>query len=431
MPTRGRADPTAPTSGARVRLPLMLLAAVVVWHGRASTSLAQAPVVVWAAGPTASTGRAELWARRVTRGLERDGLVVSESVDEWARLPPGASRARVDQIASVERAVAEAQALAAALEEAAALVRLAAAEAIARDAIDVPGAVAWYVEVELELAALAHQLDEPSLARACLARAASLAPERHLHAAEAPPDLVAMHDAARSAQRTGPTASTTVDAPGARPASVFVDDILLGPAPARIDVVAGLHAIRVEAPGHVSWARLVELSPGARPPIDVTLAPEPAVAAAREARALAERLELDDIPAALSRAHAEGRAPRALVLVVAGAGVLDRALAIACDPVSCRAPVRLEGTEPARLDRMEREPPATPSAFAALDGWLDEPLPLDFEPPVPPAPEWWTEWWPWAGLGVVVAGGLAAGVGAALAEPTPRGLVIAVTVDPP
>lgn len=414
-----------------VRRPLcatFVVLAGLLANGRA---LAQAPVVVWAAGPNASSGRAELWARRVARGLEHEGLAVSSSADEWARLSGGAARERIDEIAEVERAIAEAQDLAAALAEAAALVRLAAAEARARDAIDVPGALAWYVELELELAALAHQLGQPALARACLARAASLAPERHLHPAEAPPELVAMHDAERSARRAQPMAAATVDAPGVSGATVFVDDVAFGPAPARIAVAAGLHAIRVEARGHLAWARFVELSPGARPPIDVTLAPERAVATAREARTLAADLRLDAIPARLAELAAVGRGPRALVLVVAGSGVLDRAAAYACDAVACHAPVHLEGTEAARLDRLESQPAVREPGSTDLFAWLDEAIAPGAPLPPPPPGEWWTEWWPWAGLGVVAAGALATGLGVGLAQEAPPGVVFHVTVEVP
>ncbi len=393
--------------------------------------VAQAPVVVWAAGPNASSGRAELWVRRVARGLEHEGLVVSGSSDDWARLPEGTARERIAEVAEIERAIAEAQALAATLAEAAALVRLSAAEASAREAIDVPGAVAWYVELELEIAALAHQLGQPALARACLARAASLAPERHLHPAEAPPELVALHDAARSARRARAMATATVDAPGVAGASVFVDDIAFGPAPARVELVSGVHAIRIEAPGHLAWARLVELPPGARPPIDVTLAPERAVATAREARVLATELRLDALPGRLAELGAVGRGPRALVLVVAGAGVLDRAAAYACDAVACHAPVHLEGTEAARLERLESRPRALAPGSSELFAWLDEALAPGAPSPPPPSGEWWAEWWPWAGLGVVAAGALATGLGVALTEAAPPGVVFHVTVETP
>lgn len=403
-----------------------LFAAVVVGVVHAPAARAQGPIVVWTAGSTAASGRAELWARRVARGLEREDVVIAETTDAWAHAT-GIARERVDRVADIERAIAEAHALAAAVEEGAALVRLMDAEVRARDVIDVPGAVAWYAEVELELATLAHQLGEPALARACLARAAALAPDRALEAAEAPPELVALHDEARRAERARSASAVTVAA-GVEGATVYVDDQLVGASPARVRVRSGTHALRVVAPGHLPWARLVEISPGARPDIEVTLSPEPAVALAREARSLAEDLRLGEIPHVLGALAAEGHAPRALVLVVAGSGVLDRALAFVCIEGGCRRPVRLEGTEAAALATLEEAAWLEADAEPAMLAWLDEPLPIGEVPP--PPVEWWQEWWPWATLGAVAAGGLAVGLGVGLYEPPARGLTVVVTFEP-
>ena len=61
-----------------------MFAVAVAMELTSSPARAQAPVVVWTAGPTAPTGRAELWAGRVARalGLTRahDGLDLVSSV---------------------------------------------------------------------------------------------------------------------------------------------------------------------------------------------------------------------------------------------------------------------------------------------------------------------------------------------------------------
>jgi hypothetical protein len=221
----------------------------------------------------------------------------------------------------------------------------------------------------------------------------------------------------------------TVSAVGDLGAAVYVDDVLAGEAPTRLEVPSGTHALRIEAPGHLPWARLVELSPGVRPDMEVTLSTEAGVALARDARTLAEDLSLEALAAVLSALEATGRGPRALVLVVAGGGVLDRALALVCTEAGCRAPVRLEGTEAADLEALEGADRLEHGGVSRDLAWLDEALPIDETVPPPPPFEWWGEWWPWATLGVLAAGGLAAGIGAAVYEPPQPALVIVIEPD--
>ncbi|MCZ7678258.1 MAG: PEGA domain-containing protein [Sandaracinaceae bacterium] len=183
-----------------------------------------------------------------------------------------------------------------------------------------------------------------------------------VQAAEARPDLVARSRAAVQAAITGPRGRFEVraDAEGAR---VFLDDRPLGALPRVVEATVGPHVVRVDAPGHASFAQLVEVLEGDRAPIAVELAPtselaaaERALAAAREGRARA----VADALGALA-------APVSVWLVWAGAGARDRAVAVA---------LRARGLRPAPAARAGRRGRAArrragrggPRTGAGLDG---------------------------------------------------------------
>ncbi|UJR82621.1 PEGA domain-containing protein [Sandaracinus amylolyticus] len=387
---------------------------------------ADAPHVVWiASAPEGEVaGRARRWQRRVARALERAGAEVTIEAEQWVLDEPGSAETRVARLADVERLVREAHDARAELDSHGALARLADAERIARSVLDVPGASAWYAEVQIALAVTAAELGQSGLAEAALARASTIDPSRVLGAAEAPPALVARAASIARAIATGPRGrfELRTDVPGA---IVSLDGRVIGEAPARIETSVGAHVLRVDAPGHRAWARLVDVLEGARAPIAVTLAPEPVLVAARSLRDASDAGALEHVASLLAELSRDGHAPRALWLVEASAGATDRALVVACRAEGCSEPVRID------VARVESALPHDPDlvgaplgarALADARAWLDEPIPV--APPPPPAAEWWQEPWPWVIAGVVIAGAIGATIGATWPEPQQRETLI-------
>jgi len=405
FPQHARASSLEP----RVRGPLVAVALVTIamLSCIAMPAAAQrAPVIAWTAGEPALAGRAELWARRVERALEREGAWVVTEDETWAYAPAGFARANLAEVQAIELLLFLSRTRASELDEQGALAALIEAERRGEAVVGLAGGAAWYAEVEVQIAIAAFQLGERSLARAALERAASIDPSRSIRLAEAPPELVALADRAVLSARTASVSRFEVRVVGAlTDARVFVDDAAAGSAPARIQIGAGLHALRVEAPGHRPWASLVRVLPGSREPIEVILSPQPAVALARELRVAVTRAELERIPALLGALADEGVVLEQLVLVAVGEGPFDRGLVIGCDRARCRVAQRLEGDAPSRRDALV----ATEHApIAPALAWLEEGPEVGFEPPPPGSV--WEEGWPFWVLGGVVVAGLAAGV---------------------
>jgi hypothetical protein len=366
----------------------------------------RAPVITWTAGEPVLAGRAELWARRVERALEREGAWVVTEDETWAYEPSGFARANLAEVQAIELLLFLSRTRASELDEQGALAALIEAERRGESVVALAGGAAWYAEVEVQIAIAAFQLGERSLARAALERAASIDPSRSIRLAEAPPELVALADRAVLSARTASVSRFEVRLQHVVPdARVFVDDAAAGSAPARIQVGAGLHALRVEAPGYRPWASLVRVLPGSREPVEVVLSPQPAVAVARELRAAVTSASLDRIPMLLAALSEHGVVLEQLVLVAVGEGPFDRALVIGCDPRRCRVAQRLEGDEPARRDALVQDHEAPIGTALA---WLEEGPDLITEPP--PSISIWEEGWPFWVIGGVVVAGIAAGV---------------------
>lgn len=391
---------------AGARLGAALSIAVLFASFPATAAAQRAPVVAWTAGEPALAGRAELWARRVERALEREGAWVVTQDETWAHAPPGFTRASLAEVQAIELLLFLSRTRASELDEQGALAALVEAERRGESVVALAGGAAWYAEVEVQIAIAAFQLGERTLARAALERAASIDPSRSIRLAEAPPELVALADRAVLSARTASVSRFEVRVRGdVADARVFVDDAAAGSAPARIQVGAGLHALRVEAPGHRPWASLVRVLPGSREPIDVVLSPQPAVALARELRDAATHADLERIPTLLGALAGHGVVLEQLVLVAVGEGPFDRALVIGCDPVRCRVAQRLEGDAPAQRDALAESDDAPVGPALA---WLEEEVDLGVEPPPPITA--WDEGWPFWVIGGVAAAGLAAGV---------------------
>jgi hypothetical protein len=382
--------------------------------------------IVRVAGSPEFPGRAELWARRVTRALRRSGasVVVPEAID-WDRA--GIEERRLIELEEIEAALGVARRAQVALEEAEALRALSAASRRARDLLDVPGAAAWLAEVEVVTAIVAAQRGDQALAEASLRRALALAPDRALQEGEAPPELVArsialMREEVRRARIEVRVLGTAASEHAA--AQVFVDDRPIGALPRELELPAGLHVLRVEARGHRPYARLVDLAPGSRAPMIVDLAPS---APTRDAQAL-DRAVLEgspeDVAAALAQVVADGGVARGVWLVHVGTGALDRSVIVRCGPGACDAPRRVDDASVLTLDAAAEIGASDEDApLAEALAWIDE-APIT---PPPPPHSLLEEWWLWAGIGAVAIG---VGVGVGLAV-TPSGdAPLVLRIDP-
>lgn len=400
-----------------------------------SEARADAPHVVWISGAPSGevAGRARRWQRRVARALAARGAEVSTEDARWAHEPGGSAEARVARLARVERLIREAHEARTSLRPREALARLYDAEAEARAALDVPGASAWYAEVQVALAVMAAEIGQLGLAEAALERAATIDPTRALRAAEAPPDLVARAEAIARRVATGPRGRFELRVlPPSIEAEVWLDGRRIGEAPARVEASVGAHVLRVSAPGHRTWARLVDVLEGARPPVEVALAPEPGLDAARALRAAADAGALDAVVGALGALARADRAPSAVWLVEASEGAIDRALVVACRASGCAAPVRVDAGRAESALPEDPSEPGEPLALASLArarDWLEEPIPI--APPPPPPTPWWEEPWPWIAAGVVVLGAAAVGIGVAWPAPVEQQRVVVDTSGVP
>jgi hypothetical protein len=404
---------------------------LLVGPGAQTQACAQAPHVVWIAGDPRGevAGRARRWSQRLRRALAQRGADVTSEVEEWAHGPAGIEEERVERLARVEVLLAQAQAARVQLQFREAFARLVEAEQVVLSVLDVPGASAWYAEVELAVAVTASEIGASSLASAALARASTIDAGRVLRAAEAPPDLLARALALAREIAIGPRGrfELRADVPGA---TAFLDGRRLGNTPLHVEASVGTHVLCIEAPGHRPWARRIDVFEGARPPIEVALAPDPALQAARQLRAAADARDVAGVLDALGALARAGRAPQALWLVEVGAGAIDRAVVVACRPAGCSGPIRVDvGRVESVLPHVLTEPGAlAPPALEEARRWLDEPIPTDAPPPQPPP--WWEEPWIWAVAGALSAAGAAAAIGAAWPQPSVQTTVILDAREP-
>lgn len=383
----------------------------------ASAQPEQVAVLFVGSAPERSPARWRTWRVHVERAARIAGYAVvddpvayaQERLRAWGPIPP----ARVEGLREVEQLLVEARRASATLREGEALGRLARAEQLVRDHADVAGAAAWLAEVQTAMGVTAAQAGIPALVEVALSRAATLDPSRGVHAAEAPPAVVARARAIARAVATRSTGSFEVrtDAEGAR---VFLDDEDLGPAPRIVRAPVGTHVLRVQAPGRLPWGRIVEVLEGRRPPVEVRLAPDPLVSHARLLRRAAEDHDGSAVAAALRALPGIGAA----WIVEIGDGARDRALLTACSVEDCAETRRLSVDEvpiviPRRAPHRERLPAADVTSHRA---WLREPAPPP--PPPPPPTAWWERWYLWAGAAVIV--GATVGGALWLTRPEPR-----------
>ena len=314
--------------------------------------------------------------------------------------PALAGPAELEVLSQVERLLREGRELSARFDERLALQRFSEAEERLRAALEIPHVHAWLAEVNLELGLCAAQLGQRGLAETALARAASLDPQRTVQAAEAPPALVLLARGIAQRRLRAPASQVLLEVEPAG-ASLWLDGQRVGQAPHDVTLPSGLHVLRVAAPGHRTYATLLELGPGRRAPVRVVLDMDPI----ERARA-ALLASLDEPGAALVRAHALAELSRQPVwLFEAGGGPLPRGLVYRCAP-ACEL-----------MDTLG-EGPLLPAASLPEPGQVSAWLRARPEPTPLPAPHverpWWKRWPAWTvGALVVVGAGVTAGVLAA------------------
>lgn len=158
--------------------------------------------------------------------------------------------------------------------------------------------------------------------------------------------------------------------------------------------------------------------------MEVTLAPEPEVAAARALLDACREPDLDQLTNAIAVLERAERAPTTVWLIEVSDGPIDRALLSACRSSGCSRPSRLseDATEATLLTflRAPMESAHLAEWFVART-WLDEAIPI--VPAAPPTP-FWEEPWPWLVAGALVLGGTALGIGLSWPQPTNRETVI-------
>lgn len=260
----------------------------------------------------------------------------------------GASPRDLETLDAVERALTAARTHAAELDERAALADVARAQRHASALVGMPAGRVFLAEVEIAVALVAWQLGNRPLAEASLARAVSLDPRRRLRAADADPDLVALADAILAAQERRPRASLVITS--GLPASVYVDDVLVGATPARLDVRTGVHVVRIVAPLHAPYAALVAVERDLS--LDVALSPRPAALLVAELEGALDEGDLTRAVHLCERLAQEGLTLRA-AYGRAGEAVL-------CDARGCTLPA-----ETLDADAERGSPEASLAAFGA------------------------------------------------------------------
>lgn len=393
-----------------MRASLLLALSLVIVSPAAAQSVL---VVVDGEGiPEAASRR---WRARVEAALETAPVALAT----WARRsePVGTvPESRLEVVSLIETLLLRARHSTARLLEREALESLLHAEALAERHLDIPGMAAWYAEVQLGIAITSAQAGQDGVSEAALRRAASVDPGRGVHAAEARPEVVARALSIAQAAATASVGRFEVRA-NAPEAVAFLDDVPVGALPHVIEAPVGTHVLRVDAPGHRSWAVVIDVLEGERPPMTVALAPSPRASAMRNVERAAHAGDLEALEGLLAE-HPE--APL-IWLVRPAAGPRDRALLYACRASGCAGPRLLEGAPTALDPDLPRE-----LGPAAALRWLAEP-----EDTVVPEPEWYDRWYVWLAAGIVLAGAAAAAAGAGVADEQSRGPSPQVwTVDP-
>jgi hypothetical protein len=372
----------------------------------------------------AAGGPSESWARLVRGRLVDEGLDTVGD-DAWARERGADQRQAYAALVRVEAALAAAREAMRDFDEARALTLLAAARTDATRGLPLAGSAAWAAEVEIAIGRIAAQGGQLDLARASFTRGFGLVPTRELGAAEAAPDVVALADAVMREVRAEPAAHFDLDVIGSDGAVVFLDDQPVGRAPRRVETRAGAHVLRVEAEGSEPYAAWIDVLPGSRPPLSVTLSPTVLVGALRAAHAAFAAGEIDAIPAQVRTIDAALGAPVVIWLVEAGSGPMDRALATPCDRTHCHAASRLETSSRESPSAALEDEGVAPRRRHEAIAWRDEALPLEVVLPPPTDP--WSEAWPWALVGTgaaLVLGAIVTGVVVGTLPPPEHRLVV-------
>ncbi len=373
-------------------------------------------IQVVSARPSTPPDRLAAFREWASRAASEQGLVVTPSAEAWVRehgATMGVTRRRLERFSEVERLLVRAREQTAELEEKDALRSLSQAARIVEDHIDVAGASHWLADIQIAIAVTAAQSGLQGVADAALEKAMTLAPNRGVRAAEAPPQVARRAKEIAARVMRGPVGMLDVRTrrPGAR---VFVNDRFVGTTPVRSRVRVGRHAVRLEAKGYKPYGRLVDVFEGLRAPWFVRLA----------------RAEQISSAVVLDRAHQQGdvRAAAAeiknvfdatdaveLWAVKVGAGPRVRAHVTVCTPRGCSAPHRVEGADgswsPAR--------PKTKSGrvltrqLTDADRWLERRI--DTAKTYP----WYRRWYVWVAASAVLAAGVGVWVIRNQQEPDP------------
>jgi hypothetical protein len=363
-----------------------------------------------------------------------DSIAPLLSAEGWSRLEVesesrwlAAHQAGVDSgalapLRETDRLITEARRRAAELDEPGALRRLAQAERLLAGALAVPGAAAFYAEVQLQLGVTAAQLGLLGLAEASFARAARLDARRRLLAGEAAPEVVALAARAYDEATSAPEGELRIvtDTPGAR---VYVDDVERGVTPLTLRARVGVHALRLSAQGRTPYGTLFDLAQGRRPDQHFVLTLD--VRAASVQRLLA-------LPADASAEALTGAAQAVLLAApelttiawLARDEIHARQLLFVCDRSDCKTPLALERGLP--VPRAIGAGLLSQSTLTTARDWLHA-APLARSPPRSGSASLWQRWYFWSVLGAALLGG---GVLVAVAaQPEPQ-RTLRVTVDP-
>ncbi len=377
---------------------------------------------------------ADRWARRLEHGYAdaEAPLVMPDTLATVLELRTQTlERTDVEGLLAVEQHLLRARAHAAQLSESDALSELAAAEHVVVTLLHVPGAPAFYAEVETAIGLVAAQAGLDSLAIAALRRAAVVDPVRGVRAAETTPSWV---DRAATIAReiaAGPQGEIAIDSNVAG-AQVFVDDTLRGVTPMTLRATRGVHVLRVEATGHQTLGMLLPVDAGVRPHVHVALSRDRIdLALAALAHAVRER-DMPAISAALRELQRIGAPIAAVWSLETSPQHRERALVTRCGADACEAPRRLE-LDPADATGEQFGQALDPAGFgrdrrARDQAWLR--VSDNFAPPLRPAAarsHWWQRWYVWTAAAALLAGATAVGI-AVSDEPDTRRL--RVTVEP-
>jgi len=384
-------------------------------------------------GPDSDGQRA--WRSRIEHGQGPESAEVVHGLD-WLRDSLALSEqniARDDlrRLAEVETGLLQARVHAAKLAEPAALTELVAAERTLQSLLHLPGASAFYVEVQTAIGLVAAQAQRLGLAEAAQRRASVVDPSRGVRAAEAAPGWVQRANEIALEVASAPVGEVEVvtQPAGAR---VFLDDNLLGTTPTTLRVTRGVHVLRVEADGYRAFGALLPVDAGARPAVRVELERDPVVTALSRLAAAAAAPDQPEVRRTLRALQVLG-APVASVWMVRTNPLRDdRALLTRCTVDDCARSRRLE-LDDVGADVSTYGQPLDPAGFGrdhtARDlAWLH----ATDAPHVPSAPAlgpsaWWSRWYVWSAAAALVGGAVALGA-AATAEPDTQRL--RVTIDP-